>query len=204
MKGSARATRNSKKRRESVCSGSSVGLGFCCLRRIRPICAARCATGRWCCPRAQPSSSATSRRASKFTPAISPPGERRVAEDGTPPNDWNEAQYLKIYPDVAAEVQRGTFVSGYHHYLVAGRAEGRNDGKPPSDWNEALYLQVYPDVAAEVQRGTFVSGYHHYLVAGRAEGRNDGTPPKIGTNKVLNERGTEARPRKKVCQLRLR
>ena len=109
-------------------------------------------------------------------------GGRAGGRDGTPPNDWNEAQYLQIYPDVAAEVQRGTFVSGYHHYLVAGRAEGRNDGKPPSDWNEAQYLQVYPDVAAEVQRGTFVSGYHHYLVAGRAEGRNDGKPPKIGTS----------------------
>ena len=88
-----------------------------------------------------------------------------------------KAQYLKIYPDVAAEVQRGTFLNGYHHYLTAGRAEGRKDGTPPSDWNEALYLRLYPDVAAEVQRDTFVSGYHHYLVAGRAEGRNDGKPP---------------------------
>jgi hypothetical protein len=107
--------------------------------------------------------------------------------DYTPPNDWNEAQYLKIYPDVAAEVQRGTFVSGYHHYLVAGRVEGRGDGTPPNDWNEAQYLKIYPDVAAEVQRRTFVSGYHHYLVAGRAEGRNDGTPPKIGTNNSTSE-----------------
>ena len=104
-------------------------------------------------------------------------GRAEGREDGTPPNDWNEAQYLKIYPDVAAEVQRGTFLNGYHHYLTAGRAEGRKDGTPPSDWNEALYLRLYPDVAAEVQRGTFVSGYHHYLVAGWAEGRYDGKPP---------------------------
>ena len=45
---------------------------------------------------------------------------------------WNEAQYLSIYPDVAAEVRRGTFVSGYHHYLVAGRAEGRETGMSPN------------------------------------------------------------------------
>jgi hypothetical protein len=63
-------------------------------------------------------------------------------------------------------------VSGYHHYLVAGRAEGRNDGKPPNNWNEELYLRVNQDVQHEVTRGTFLSGYHHYLVAGRAEGRN--------------------------------
>ena len=54
-----------------------------------------------------------------------------------------KAQYLKIYPDVAAEVQRGTFLNGYHHYLTAGRAQGRKDGTPPSDWNEALYLRLY-------------------------------------------------------------
>ena len=69
---------------------------------------------------------------------------------------------------MAAEVQRDTFVSGYHHYLVAGRAEGRNDGKPPNNWNEELYLRVNPDVQHEVTRGTFLSGYHHYLVNGRS------------------------------------
>ena len=94
-----------------------------------------------------------------------------------PPASWNEALYLRLYPDVAAEVRRGTFVSGYHHYLAAGRAEGRQNGMPPPGWNEAQYLRIYPDVAAEVRRGIFVSGYHHYLAAGRAEGRQDGTPP---------------------------
>ena len=97
--------------------------------------------------------------------------------EGSPPTDWNEALYLRLYPDVAAEVRRGTFVSGYHHYLAAGRTEGRQTGAAPPDWNEAQYLRIYPDVAAAVQRGTFVSGYHHYLAAGRAEGRQDGTPP---------------------------
>ncbi|MBR0781117.1 hypothetical protein [Bradyrhizobium iriomotense] len=100
-----------------------------------------------------------------------------VMLEGSPPADWNEALYLRLYPDVAAEVRRGTFVSGYHHYLAAGRAEGRQNGVSPPGWNEAQYLRIYPDVAAEVRRGTFVSGYHHYLAAGRAEGRQDGTPP---------------------------
>lgn len=94
----------------------------------------------------------------------------------TPPANWNEALYLRLYPDVAAEVQRGTFSSGYHHYRTAGHAEGRQTGAP-RDWSDALYLRIYPDVAAEVRRGTFISGFHHYLVAGRAEGRQSGTPP---------------------------
>ena len=97
--------------------------------------------------------------------------------EGSLPIDWNEALYFRLYPDVAAEVQRGTFTSGYHHYLAAGRAEGRQSSVPPRDWKEALYLRLYPDVAAEVRRGTFVSGYHHYLAAGRAEGRQNGAPP---------------------------
>jgi hypothetical protein len=97
--------------------------------------------------------------------------------EGSPPIDWNEALYFRLYPDVAAEVQRGTFTSGYHHYLAAGRAEGRQSAAPPRDWNDAAYLRIYPDVAAEVRRGTFISGYHHYLAAGRAEGRQSGTPP---------------------------
>ncbi|SFI02032.1 hypothetical protein [Bradyrhizobium sp. cf659] len=102
--------------------------------------------------------------------------QAEIAE-GSPPTDWDEALYLRLYPDVAAEVRRGTFVSGYHHYLAAGRTEGRQSGAAPPGWNEAQYLRIHPDVAAEVRRGTFVSGYHHYLAAGRAEGRQDGTPP---------------------------
>ena len=100
------------------------------------------------------------------------PAEQSVAAE-----DWNEELYLRIYPDVAAEVRKGTFSSGYQHYLQAGHAEGRATGIPPPDWNEALYLRIHPDVAAEVRKGTFASGYHHYLVAGRAEGRATGTPP---------------------------
>ena len=43
--------------------------GFCCWRRIRSTCAARCAARRWCCPRAKRCSSARSKRVSRSTPA---------------------------------------------------------------------------------------------------------------------------------------
>ncbi|CAN7386633.1 hypothetical protein LJR220_003440 [Bradyrhizobium sp. LjRoot220] len=121
---------------------------------------------------------------SKPSPPVTAPAPEEAAwteahPDGSPPANWSEALYLRLYPDVAAEVQRRKFTSGYHHYLAAGRAEGRQTGTPPPppDWNDRLYLRVNPDVAAEVRRGTFTNGYHHYLLAGRTEGRHDGTPP---------------------------
>ena len=118
----------------------------------------------------------------KPSPPAAPAPEEAAREeaqpDGRPPADWSEAIYLRLYPDVAAEVQRGTFTNGYHHYRAAGHAEGRQSAIPPRNWNEELYLRINPDVAAEVRRGTFISGYHHYLAAGRVEGRQGGLPPR--------------------------
>jgi hypothetical protein len=48
------------------------------------------------------------------------------------PDEWDEAAYLKANPDVAAVVARGTFINGYHHYLAAGRHEGRKMARRPS------------------------------------------------------------------------
>ena len=75
-------------------------------------------------------------------------------------------------------MRRGTFLNGYHHYLLAGRAEGRLGGFRPKDWNEAEYLAINQDVAAEVARGTFPSGYHHFIAAGKREGRLGGFRPE--------------------------
>jgi hypothetical protein len=99
------------------------------------------------------------------------------AESPSDAEAWSEPIYLALHPDIAAAIVRKEFKSGHEHYLLAGRAEGRESGMVPSNWNEAQYLRLYPDVAAEVGRGTFLSGFHHYLAAGRAEGREDGTPP---------------------------
>ena len=75
-------------------------------------------------------------------------------------------------------VAKGDFVSGYHHYLRAGRVEARPGGFLPQDWDEEGYLQAHPDVAAAVAKGSYVRGYNHYLAAGRAEGRLGGFQPK--------------------------
>lgn len=39
--------------------------------------------------------------------------------------EFNEAEYLALYPDVAAAVKAGAFKSGRDHYLKHGKAEGR-------------------------------------------------------------------------------
>lgn len=45
-------------------------------------------------------------------------------DDGWP-SDWNEDGYLAANPDVAAAVRANTMPSGYHHYQLFGRNEGR-------------------------------------------------------------------------------
>ncbi len=41
------------------------------------------------------------------------------------PSWFNENSYLRCNPDVSAAVYRGDFKSGWHHYRVYGRKEGR-------------------------------------------------------------------------------
>lgn len=40
-------------------------------------------------------------------------------------NEFNEPDYLALYPDDAAAVKAGAFKSGYEHYHKHGKAEGR-------------------------------------------------------------------------------
>ena len=54
----------------------------------------------------------------------------RLAKDRNirfgPPPGFDEARYLTQNPDVAAEVGRNGFRSGYEHYVLNGHLEGRN------------------------------------------------------------------------------
>jgi hypothetical protein len=123
-------------------------------------------------------------------PPVRPAAFAEPEQDSVAVENWNEVEYLRIHPDVAAAVRKGIFASGYHHSLVARRAEGRATGTPPRraedratgtpppDWNEALYLRIHPDIAAAVSNGTFVNGYHHYLAAGKFERREGGFIPR--------------------------
>ena len=42
-----------------------------------------------------------------------------------PPVDWIEDEYLRLHPDVRQAVELGEFSSGWVHYVLHGRSEGR-------------------------------------------------------------------------------
>ena len=69
------------------------------------------------------------------------------------------------------------FGSGYHHYLIIGRKEGRLGGFPLPGWNEAGYLAANPAVRIAIARGQYRTGFVHYAAIGRSEGRVGGLPP---------------------------
>lgn len=50
---------------------------------------------------------------------------REEALHSTLPEGFEEAHYLRENPDVAEAVQAGLFDSGYHHWLISGKYEGR-------------------------------------------------------------------------------
>ncbi|WP_029008294.1 AMIN domain-containing protein [Azospirillum halopraeferens] len=57
--------------------------------------------------------------------------DEAVWEDLAPPAGWREDAYLAAYADVADAVRLGDFSSGYEHYRLFGRAEGRTAGLYP-------------------------------------------------------------------------
>ncbi|MBW4491638.1 MAG: hypothetical protein KME26_00715 [Oscillatoria princeps RMCB-10] len=82
---------------------------------------------------------------------------------------FDEAFYLKSYPDVEAAVKAGAFQSGLEHFQQFGLRENRVLVSPLYD--ERFYLQKNPGVAAAVAAGGFSSGLEHYILFGEAEGR---------------------------------
>jgi hypothetical protein len=48
------------------------------------------------------------------------------------PPDFSEETYLSMNPDVAAAVKSGAFSSGFSHYILHGRHEGRLRPSPPT------------------------------------------------------------------------
>ena len=59
------------------------------------------------------------------------------------------------------------FISGYHHYLAAGKAEGRIGGFIPDGWNEERYLKHNMGANIAVAAGRYGSGFVHYSAVGK-------------------------------------
>jgi len=61
-----------------------------------------------------------------------------------------EANYLKENPDVERAVEAGRFQSGYEHWLVNGKFEGRTWGQATKAEEKSLRLTTRPRFAANI------------------------------------------------------
>lgn len=91
-------------------------------------------------------------------------------------SQFGEAEYLALYPDVAAAVAKGYYASGEAHYLAMGKAEGR---VAPASFSSALilfddrfYLAQNPDVSALIGPGKVPDAWTHFKLYGEKEGRD--------------------------------
>jgi len=72
--------------------------------------------------------------------------------EGAPP-EWNEFNYLRANPDVAAAARNRVFSSGYEHWVAYGRHEARSGGPEPFKKTSAV------DVLKKVPAGFNSFGY---------------------------------------------
>ena len=79
---------------------------------------------------------------------------------------FDEAAYLRLYPDVAKAVAEGREVSAWQHYDRHGRKEGRKI----NDFDADYYLRSYPAAAQEIAAGLAATPFAHYRKFGRARG----------------------------------
>jgi hypothetical protein len=84
---------------------------------------------------------------------------------------------LQVNRDVEYQIAQGLFLNGYHHYLVAGRAEKRLGGFRPGGWNEANYLSRNSAARIRLALGEYSDGYAHYAAVGQKQGLLGGFPP---------------------------
>ena len=87
-----------------------------------------------------------------------------MTRDKTP---FDEAWYLRKYPDAAAAVARGEFADAWTHYEALGRQEDRET----CPFDEAWYLFSYPDVVVAVEEGKLPDARYHYMQFGYLERR---------------------------------
>jgi len=86
---------------------------------------------------------------------------------------FDEAWYLREYPDIAKSVAEGRIESGYAHWIKHGRNEGRN--APPeyeegSSFDRDWYLNSYPAVRTDIEAGRAPDPEDHYRKLGRHRG----------------------------------
>ncbi len=103
-------------------------------------------------------------------PRHTSPGSQPLAPD-MPWLRFDPIWYLQAYPEVAEEIDRGSYPSAADHYLERGRREGLN---PNGLFSEPWYRSTYVGVAQAIARGEFSSGFDHYIRFGWSEGKAPG------------------------------
>lgn len=104
---------------------------------------------------------------------------------------FSENWYLHRYSDVANAVKKGSFSSGYEHYIKNGKSEGRLPvPQIPSDYKEGDYLELNPDVKNAVEKGSYTSGMHHFMLYGFKE-----------SHRKINKSETNEQAIKRVAEL---
>lgn len=109
------------------------------------------------------------------TPEVkaTPDREMKRETDEAAPREFDEAWYLKTYPDVAAAVQSGALRSGFSHWTESGKAEGRI---PPPGYTEGegfdaeWYATSYHSVVDDIAAGRAQDAAAHYAQIGRFRG----------------------------------
>jgi Phytanoyl-CoA dioxygenase (PhyH) len=79
---------------------------------------------------------------------------------------FDEAAYLRMYPDIAAAVAEGRVGSGWQHYWHHGQHEGRL----ANEFDPEAYLRAYPAAVVEIAAGLAADPWAHYQRFGRARG----------------------------------
>jgi hypothetical protein len=81
--------------------------------------------------------------------------------------DFDEAWYLRRYPDIAEAIAKGELGSGFEHYTRHGQAEGR---LPCAPFNAEWYASAYPIATVEAGSSDPTVLQSHYESCGKYRG----------------------------------
>ena len=93
--------------------------------------------------------------------------------------------YLEHHPGAKAEVLRGRYVAGLHHYLTNERP---GDFDPVPQFSESFYRYKHPDVAAAVEAGLYRNAYQQFVQQGCYELRQPGPEVDLAHYRDMNGR----------------
>lgn len=98
---------------------------------------------------------------------------------------FDPAWYLEHHPAVRAEIARGRFSSGLHHYLCNESPEYFD---PVPEFSENFYRRRHPDIAAAIEAGFFRNAYQQFVHYGAFELRQPSPEIDLAYYRDMHER----------------